>query len=118
MDVNEIRDLVELIDYKSWRFHVGEDRGHVWLQVRFTAEDIATRRVQTHHGRKWLLSRHMTKSEVVLTAFKAVLTAEEHEVREAFLYMEKAIFNPHIDVDVLLDNCDRVDARVPAREAN
>jgi hypothetical protein len=111
MNVDDIRDLVELIDYKDWRFHVGEDRGHVWLQVRFSAADTVAGTIQTHHGRKWLLSRHMTKSEVVLTAFKAVLTAEEHEVRESFRYMEKAIFNPHIDVDVLVDNCDRVDAR-------
>jgi hypothetical protein len=43
----------------------------------------------------------MTRSEVVQTALKAVLSAEEHEARERFLYKGKAVFGPHFDVDVL-----------------
>lgn len=48
----------------------------------------------------------MTKSEVVQTAFKAVLTAVEHETRETFLYRNKAIFGPHYNVDALLKLCE------------
>jgi len=44
---------------------------------------------------------HMTPSEVVQTAFKSVLTAEEHEAREAFRYRNEAIFCPHFDVEAL-----------------
>jgi hypothetical protein len=55
------------------------------------------------NGRKWFLSNHMTRSEVVQTAFKAVLTAEEHEAREHFKYRGQSIFDPHYDVDKLVE---------------
>ena len=47
----------------------------------------------------------MTKSEVIQTAFKAVLTAMEHEVREKFHYKGKPIFGPHYHVDALHAAC-------------
>lgn len=53
----------------------------------------------------------MVKSEVVATAMKAVLAAEEHEARELFKYRGKAIFNPHIDVDALAGVCEKVETR-------
>lgn len=56
-------------------------------------------------GRKWRLSPHMTKSEVVQTAFAALMAAVEHEAREQFLYMDRAIFHPHYDVDRLHALC-------------
>jgi hypothetical protein len=53
-------------------------------------------------GRQWRISQHATKSEVVQTAMKAVLTALEHEAREEFLYADTAIFGPHFNVDDLV----------------
>lgn len=44
---------------------------------------------------------HNTKTEIVMTALKAVLAAEEHEARERFKYRGEAIFSPHVDVDDL-----------------
>ena len=44
----------------------------------------------------------MTKSEIVQTAFLAVLTAAEHEIRETFKYHDAAIFGPHFNVDRLV----------------
>lgn len=45
----------------------------------------------------------MCKNEIVTTAFKAVMTAMEHEVRENFRYRGASIFNPHMDPDKLVD---------------
>lgn len=104
----EFQKLVDSISYKDWRFHVKQAaRDIMYLQVGFVDEG------EYWTGRKWLLSEHMTKSEVVQTAFKAVMTAEEHETREKFLYKDKAIFGPHYDVDFLSDvvGMDVVDAR-------
>ena len=39
---------------------------------------------------------------MIQTAFKAVLTAEEHETREAFRYKGQAIFAPHYNVEALV----------------
>ena len=83
------------VHYKDWRFYVAQSGGRHYLQVRFDGQ----------HGRKWLLSPHMTRSEVVATALKAVLTAEEHEAREEFTYLGEAVFGPHLDVDALYDVC-------------
>lgn len=54
-------------------------------------------------GRKWFLSRHMTDGEIVQTVFKACLTAQEHEMRERFLYKGAAIFDPHYDIEKLVE---------------
>jgi hypothetical protein len=45
----------------------------------------------------------MVPNEIVTTAFKAVMTAMEHEVRESFKYRDVAIYNPHLDPDSLVD---------------
>lgn len=53
-------------------------------------------------ARKWFLSRHMTDGEIIQTVFKACLTAQEHEIRERFLYKGAAIFDPHYDIEKLV----------------
>jgi hypothetical protein len=92
--------VVADLTYRDWRFRLSPDEGDPWLQVTFHDEkgDFWT-------GRKWRLSAHMTDSEVVQTALKAVLTAEEHEARERFTYRGRAIFGPHISVDTLWEVC-------------
>lgn len=85
------------VQYKDWKFVVGRStRGEPYLQLQWTGENGFP-----CTSRKWLLSDFMTKSELVQTAFKAVLTAEEHEARETFLYKQAAIFGPHFDVDAM-----------------
>jgi hypothetical protein len=53
-------------------------------------------------GRKWRLSRHMTDGEVVWTAFKAILTALEHEARELFKFDGVAVADSHVDIHKLV----------------
>ncbi len=78
----------------------------LWLLVAIETGDADTGLSGTQRSRKWRLSEHMTRSEVVQTALKAVLTAVEHEAREKFLYRGRAIFGPHFDVDELARLCD------------
>lgn len=104
LDLEDIREILARVRYRDWTFHVTEVCGTtVFLQIRFHAPDAHY--VDVNHspwsGRKWLLSAHMTTSEIVQTALKAVLTAEEHEAREHFIYDGQAIFGPHVDVDAL-----------------
>ena len=101
MNREEMELILTHVTYKRWSFHVEERGDHLFLQCRWTEPDLVTGIVEVQHGRKWILSRHMTKSEVVTTAFKAVLTAEEHETREQFRYRGRMIFGPHFDVDTL-----------------
>lgn len=102
LDCQDMREILAEIRYKNWVFHLGtESNGRKWLQVRFRAANSYTGLEEWQYWRKWFLSEHMTKSEIVGTAFKAVLSAEEHECRESFKYKNQPIFGPHIDVDVL-----------------
>jgi hypothetical protein len=80
--------------------------GHYYLQVQFDSPEdeqswtgVRPRVIQ--RGRKWMLSEHMTRNEIVQTCFLAVMTAVEHEVREHFKYRGRKIFNPHFDPDAL-----------------
>ncbi len=98
---NKAREWLSAVTYKDWLFFIGGDVDGSYLQVQFAAPDSATGEAASWAGRKWRLSPHMTRSEVVQTALKAVLTAEEHEAREQFLYRGRAIFGPRINVERL-----------------
>jgi hypothetical protein len=53
-------------------------------------------------GRRWYVPEGSSGGEIARTAFLAVMTWEEHEIREMFLYDGNAIFSPHFDVDVVM----------------
>jgi hypothetical protein len=110
--VDRFRDVLSRVHYKDWTFRVGQDApGLYWLQVQFVAPNNVTGApVEPWGGRKWRLSAFMTDSEVVQTALKAVLTAEEHEAREKFTYRGRAIFGPHLEVELLWHLTGRADA--------
>jgi len=106
--LQEIRDIVGLcrFDYphKHWLIEVRMDGTRPYLQVHVPdGRDADTGLPMEWTGRKWMLSQHMCKNEIVTTAFKAVMTAMEHEVRENFRYRGASIFNPHMDPDKLVD---------------
>ena len=94
------------VSYKDWTIEVGQSTvGCYYLRVRFNDGG----KIWT--GRRWLLSPEMTESEVIQTALKAVLAAEEHEARERFLYLGRPVFGPHIAVGALYAACLDTDER-------
>jgi len=81
-----------------------DTRGYFYAQVfEADSKDNVTGEDMTWYGRKWLLSPHMTDSEIVQTVFKAVMTAVEHEVREQFKYKGESVFDPHYDLEKLVE---------------
>jgi|CXWL01.1.fsa_nt_gi hypothetical protein len=99
----EIEEVIQQVSYKNWRFIVGCDLGgRDYLQVSWQGEDVTSGIITEQKSRKWWLSPHMTNTELVTTAYKAVMAAEEHEVREYFRYKGAQVFNPHFDVDELV----------------
>lgn len=99
--------VVSECKFGDWELVVRVDGTRSYLQVLAPEGTCnVTGLKMAWSGRKWFLSPHMTRSEVVQTALKAVLTAVEHEARERFTYRGRAIFGPHLDVDELVDLCD------------
>jgi len=82
------------VPWVNVEIHEAEE-GYIYLQVRGMTPP--------GHGRKWLLSKYMVKSELVQTIFLAVQTYMEHELREYFQYKNQAIFSPHFSVDWLAE---------------
>lgn len=109
-----ILDVLAGVTYKNWRCKLHRDpqrAGALYLQWSFTSECCKTGVKGPQFSRKWYLSQWMTESEIVQTAFKAALTAEEHECREFFKYLGHRVFNPHIHVRALMDVCNIEDSR-------
>ena len=97
-----ITAITENISYKGWDLITGEMGNGYFIQWKFMAPDAKTGEMALQSCRKWYISPFATKSEVVLTAFKAVSTAEEHETREQFQYKKTALLQPHFDVEQMV----------------
>lgn len=105
--LQEVEATVALCRYQGYDFHVRVDgRGAWYLQASYWEPDVVTGEHEKQLTRRWFLSPEMTKSEVVQTVFKCVLTSMEHRAREWFLYRDRAVFGPHFDVDALHAICD------------
>jgi len=104
MNSLELAAVVAACEFDPWDITIRfEDDGAPYLQV-CDVMGVCNMSGQPNPwaGRKWRLSYHMTESEVVKTALKAVLAAAEHEALEQFKYKGETIFDPHINVDDLL----------------
>ena len=87
----------------GWKLYISSGMD-AYLQVQCTNDKCnVTGEPMSWHGRKWRISQHMTRSEIVQTALAATLAAVEHEAREKFLYKGHSIFDPHYDVGALLE---------------
>lgn len=109
--LRRVNRVLEMIEFPNFGVEAREGHGGVYLVGRFYAPDNFAD-VKGAAGisfpveqstRKWLLSPFMTDSEIVQTAFKMILTAFEHEIREQFRYDGAPIFGPHFDVNDLRD---------------
>lgn len=88
----------------QWTVQIGSlGANGYFLRVFYLERDVVTHEVEEQKGRKWYISRHSTKSEVVQTILKAALTSAEHMVREHFTYKGARIFGPHFNVDDLVE---------------
>lgn len=54
-----------------------------------------TKKHEVQHGRRWIVEAGWTDEAILGTMLKAVLTFEEHEIRERFTLDGKPIYNPH-----------------------
>jgi hypothetical protein len=115
-----VRVILSAIRYKDWNVRMHFEHNIYYLQVHFVAKDTQTNKEDSlQSGRKWLLSPHMTDSEIVQTAYLAVKTAEEHEILENFLLDGQPIFCPHMNLFELnkcrLQGAIPDDVRVPVK---
>ena len=103
MNADQVRALLNEVAFLDYTFEVIEDQGHLFLRAVYHEADTYSGAPARQLTRKWHISRHAVKSEIVQTAFKLCLTSMEHRTREAFLYKGERIFGPHFDVEALYE---------------
>jgi hypothetical protein len=114
-----MKTILAMVTYKDYVFEVSQDGDGFLVKAAFPGVCSVTNKPSPQHTRKWKVSKHATKSEVVGTLMKLVLTSEEHEARENFRYLGRAVFGPHFDVDTLVEMSRKAasyDYRPPAPE--
>lgn len=116
MTPTEIRALLAEVEADEYNFELREKDEQMFLLASYTERDIITHAVDKQTTRKWYISPWATKSEIVQTAFKCVLTSMEHRTREMFMYRGKRIFGPHFDCDALHSICGKLDYRPPSKQ--
>lgn len=99
--LDRMRGVLSDCDFPDFTFFIDFIMGRFYMQGRYMEKDTVTGKLEEQYTRKWIVTPLMTKSEIVQTAFKCILTSMEHRTREWFTYKEKAIFGPHFDVDAL-----------------
>jgi hypothetical protein len=112
----EIREIVSSVAYLDWDIKVLYDGDRAYLQIHGHGPDPKDgMRDAQWSGRKWFISPHMCKNELIRTAYKAIECAVAHEMNENFLYKDVAIMTPHMDyeeiVDIMKDH-DCIDSRI------
>lgn len=109
LTISNVQEILRNISYKDWeivfKWTPFSEEHDWWIQVRFMDTDITAPELgpQWQYCRKWKLSQFMSETEVVRTAWKAILAAEEHETAEKFTYRGYRIYDPHFDVNVFIE---------------
>lgn len=110
-DFEAILADIKFTMFPSWKLSLRYDGNRPYLQVSDPdGRCNVTGKCLPWSGRKWMLSPHMTKTEVVFTAYKAFEAAVEHEFREAFRYRDVMISDPHRNVELLVEMASRANA--------
>jgi hypothetical protein len=93
-----VRDALARISCGNYTFFAVPVHTGMFLQLEAVVDDVERRVPVRQRGRKWYLDNHSSIDDVVRTAFKAIATWEEHELRERFLVDGRAVFSPHLSI--------------------
>jgi hypothetical protein len=103
--------LVEAITYKpGWTIEYGTQDNRPFIQATVDERSDLTmdptgksQERQPWKSGKRYLSPHICRQEVIGAVLGLIKDAEMHEVHEWFRYRGAAIYNPHLDPDVLVE---------------
>lgn len=119
MNAEEMRAILTLVKVPEFEFRIHEEQflgisytdegppsgpaSKIYLQGHYVEPDVTSGVDEPQSTRKYPVSLHATKSELVQTAFLCYLQSMEHRARESFTYKGKRIYGPHINCDILAE---------------
>lgn len=65
------------------------------FRIEYLEPDTETGIVERQHARWWYVEPHMTRDDIIKTAWLALTVSDEHRRREGFQVDGVRIFNPH-----------------------
>lgn len=75
------------------------DKGEGFLlQLVYPEADIYSGHVEQQNARKWYISPFATETEIVESAYTAVLRSLRHRLGEAFTYQGRRVYSPHLSI--------------------
>lgn len=106
-DIEDIVSQIEIFDRKFEIKAIHVPMGNIntpivvgwYLQVTYFEPDVDTGKVELQKSRKWLIELDASETDVVHTAFSAVMRSYDHVVQEHFMYKGKRIYSPHFSVE-------------------
>lgn len=118
----EIEAIIREIKFMDREFIISTMGDGFYLQMTYFEMDVDTGKLELQKTRKWYISPYATTSEIAQTAFKCVITSQEHIAREHFTYKGERVYGPHLDVEelVALHKAKklRFDVRIPPKPEN
>jgi len=93
--LDSVSNIIADINYdQHYVLFADQDNTGIFIQVGVVGLDnYVSSEKQTHqkivYGRRWRVERNLPSSEIIQTAFLALLKAREHEVRELFKWHHK-----------------------------
>jgi Nucleoside 2-deoxyribosyltransferase like len=82
LTVEKMSAILDGVEFRGGSFSVEEIHDGFLIQLRREEADVEGGERELHEGRKWHISPSASESEIVQTAFKAVVTWQEHEARD------------------------------------
>lgn len=98
MDRKQLEEIIGNIRFMDRRFRILEKGDGFLLQVQYMEACTDTGALEVQSARKWYISSHATETEVVDTAFAAVMRSMRHVVHEHFLYKGVRTMDPHLSI--------------------
>lgn len=103
MTLESLTGVVNTCTFRDWKWRIQQKGDGFLLQATFNAPDDWEQGLpREQRGRKWYVSSHSCRQEIVGVCWAAIKAACLHEAAEGFRYRGRAIFNHHIDPDVLM----------------
>ena len=101
LTIAEIIEALKRIECRNYEFVVTPTLTGCFLQVESIVEDVQSGDLTRQRGRKWFIEKEATVDDIIRTGFKAVVTWEEHELRESFYFDGERVFGPHFDIELV-----------------
>lgn len=101
LTASQVANVLSRIRCRNYRFVTSQTASERFLHVECLTKDENSGLQCTLQGRRWILEADYSVGDIVRTAFKAIMTWEEHELRECFYFDNARVFDPHFPVKLL-----------------